>query len=65
MIRKFYYKGETRYEINPKLHINLVEADGTIKDIENNEINQHLKEIEKILRKNEKIKVKNLLVLVE
>ena len=32
MIRKFYYKGETRYEINPKLHINLVEADGTIKD---------------------------------
>ncbi|HHX99782.1 MAG TPA: transcriptional repressor [Methanothermobacter sp.] len=65
MIRKFYYKGETRYEINQKLHINLIKADGTIKDIENDKINYHLEEIEKLLKECEKIDIKNLLVLVE
>ncbi|HOI40761.1 MAG TPA: transcriptional repressor [Methanobacterium sp.] len=65
MIRRFYYKGETRYEINQNLHINLVEADGTIRDVENKKINAHLKEIERILKEDEKIEIKNLLVLIE
>lgn len=65
MIRRFYYKGETRYEINQKLHINRVESDGTIRDIENDKINAHLKEIERIIKEDEKIEIKNLLVLIE
>ena len=65
MIRRFYYNGETRYEVNQKLHINLVEASGTIRDIDNDEINTHLEEIERILKEDEKIEIKNLLVLVE
>ena len=65
MIRRFYYKGESRYEVNQKLHINLVEASGTIRDIENDEINTHLEEIERILKEDEKIEIKNLLVLIE
>ena len=65
IIKSFYYKGETRYEINQHLHINLAEANGIIRDIENDKIHAHLEEIKRILKKDEKIEIKNLLVIVD
>lgn len=65
IIRRFYYNGETRYELNQKLHINLAEANGIIRDIENDKIHAHLEEIKRILKEDEKLEIKNLLVIVE
>jgi Fe2+ or Zn2+ uptake regulation protein len=65
IIRSFHYKGEVRYELNLEPHVNLAEPDGTIKDIKNDEIKEHLAEIERIINEKEGIKIKTLLVLVE
>jgi len=65
IIRSFHYKGEIRYEMNNEPHVNVAEPDGTIRDINDDEIKKHLVEIEKIINKKEGIKIKNLLVLVE
>ena len=65
IIRSFQYKGETRYEMSSDLHVNLAESDGTIRDIQNQQINKHLEEILRILKEEEGIKVKTLLALVE
>lgn len=65
IIQSFHYKGETRYEMNPEPHVNLVEADGNIKDIKNVDIQKHLEEIERIIREDEGIEIKKILVIVE
>ncbi len=65
IIRSFYYKGETRYEMDQEPHINLAGPNGAITDIKNNEINKKLDEIVKILKEDEGINIKSLLVLVE
>ncbi len=65
IIQNFHYKGEIHYEMNPEPHVNLAESSGTIRDIKNHEIRKHLEEIEKIIEKKEKIKIKTLLVIVE
>ena len=61
----FHYKGEVHYEMNFEPHVNLVKSTGKIVDIKNEEIKDHLKEIERIINEKEGIKVKNLMVLVE
>jgi Fur family transcriptional regulator, peroxide stress response regulator len=65
IIRSFNYKGETRYELSPEPHVNLAKFNGEIKDIENEKINEKLEEIINILKKEEGIEIKSLLVLVE
>ena len=65
IIHSFHYKGEIRYEMNQEPHVNLADSNGTIRDIENNEIRKKLEEIERILKEDEGIKIKTLLVLVE
>jgi len=65
VIKSFHYNGEIRYEMNPNSHVNLVESDGAIRDIKNDEIKKHLDEIERIIKEEEGIKIKNLLVIVE
>ncbi|MFX0097718.1 MAG: Fur family transcriptional regulator [Candidatus Hodarchaeota archaeon] len=64
LISSFNYKGETRYEINPELHINLVEPNGTIRDIRNEEILKHLREIMRIINEKER-PIKSLVILAE
>lgn len=32
LVKSFNYEGETRYETNPELHINIAEPDGTIRE---------------------------------
>ncbi|MFB0563903.1 MAG: Fur family transcriptional regulator [Candidatus Lokiarchaeia archaeon] len=64
LIRSFNYKGETRYEINLELHVNVVEPNGTIKDIKNEEIMNHLKEIVKLINEDGK-SVESLVVIAE
>ncbi len=65
IISSFHYNGEIHYEMNLDPHVNRVGSDGTIRDIRNAEIKEHLKEIERIINKDEGIKIKNLLVIVE
>ncbi len=65
IIHSFHYNGEIRYEMNLEPHVNLAESSGIIKDIENQDIRKHLKEIERILMEDENIKIKTFLVLVE
>jgi Fe2+ or Zn2+ uptake regulation protein len=65
LITTFNHNNETRYELNKKLHINLITKDGTIQDIYNTEIEQYLEKIKEILsNKNNKI-IKKFVVLVE
>jgi Fur family transcriptional regulator, peroxide stress response regulator len=65
IINSFHYKGEIRYEMNLKPHINLAESNGIIRDIENDEIKKHIQEIERIITEEEGMKIKTLLVIVE
>lgn len=64
LISSFSHKGETRYEMNPELHINLVEPDGTIKDIKDEEILKHLDKIVRLINEKER-PIKSLLILAE
>ncbi|MFX0069199.1 MAG: Fur family transcriptional regulator [Promethearchaeota archaeon] len=64
LISSFNYKGETRYEINPELHVNLVEPNGTIRDIKNEEILKHLREIMRIINEKER-PIRSLVILAE
>ncbi|MFW9994506.1 MAG: Fur family transcriptional regulator [Candidatus Odinarchaeota archaeon] len=64
LIASFSHIGETRYEMNLYLHINVVEKDGSIQDINDEEIRRHLEEILKIIRKKGK-QVKNLTVIAD
>ena len=59
VIGSFHYKGQTRYEMNPEPHVNLVLSNGTIMDIGNAEIDKRLYEIIRILKEDEGIKVKS------
>ncbi len=64
LVKSFNYDGETRYETNPELHVNVVEPDGTIRDIKNNEIKMHLKEIVELINKGGQ-NVQSLVVIVQ
>ncbi|MDD1763989.1 MAG: transcriptional repressor [Methanobacteriaceae archaeon] len=65
VIRSFHYKGEIRYEMDPEPHVNLAEPDGTITDIKNRAIQKHLAQIQRILKEEEGIELKTLLVIAE
>lgn len=65
IIKSFHYKGETRYEMNLKPHVNLADSNGVIKDINNDKIFKHLQEIIKIMKEDEKKDINSLLVLME
>jgi Fur family transcriptional regulator, peroxide stress response regulator len=65
VIRSFHYNGEIRYEMDPEPHVNLAKPDGSITDIKNPEILKHLEDIKRILKEEEGVKPKTLLVIVE
>lgn len=65
IIKSFHYKGEIRYEMNLEPHVNLAEPNGKIIDIKNEKIKKHLVKIERIIKEDEGIKIKTLLLLVE
>jgi Fur family transcriptional regulator, peroxide stress response regulator len=65
VLTSFHYRGEIHYEMDQSLHINLAEADGKIKDIKNEEVMKHLKEIVKLLEEEEHIQIKNFTILAE
>ena len=64
LISSFNYKGETHYEMNPELHINLVEPNGTIRDIKDEEILKHLKKIMRLIKEKER-PITSLVILAE
>jgi len=65
LIGSFNFKGETHYEMNLQLHVNLAESNGLIRDIKNEEIIKHLQDIARLIREGEGIQIKSLLVLAE
>lgn len=65
VIQSFHYKGEIRYEMDLEPHVNLAEPDGIITDIKNPEILKHLEEIQCILKEEEGLKPRTILVIVD
>ncbi|MEN6329563.1 MAG: transcriptional repressor [Methanobacteriaceae archaeon] len=65
LLRSFHYQGQIRYEMDPEPHVNFAELDGTIIDIKNREIQKHLEQIQRILKEDEGIDPKTMLVIVE
>ena len=65
IIKSFNYQGETRYEMNTDPHINLAKPNGKIIDVNNRQINNYLQEIKKIMKEEEGINIKNLIIIAE
>ncbi len=51
--------------MNPEPHVNLAEPNGTIRDIKNDKIKKKLAEIKKIIKEEEGIGIKTLLIIVD
>ncbi|MFW9909738.1 MAG: Fur family transcriptional regulator [Candidatus Thorarchaeota archaeon] len=65
IVRSFSFDGETHYELNPKPHVNLVDSEGKIVDIEGEEIKKILNALIDTIRKETGIESKTLLVMVK
>ncbi|KXH71135.1 MAG: hypothetical protein AM326_12020 [Candidatus Thorarchaeota archaeon SMTZ-45] len=65
IVRSFSFRGETHYELNPKPHVNLIDATGKIVDIEGGEIKKVLNELIDTIKREAGIETKTLLVMVE
>jgi Fur family peroxide stress response transcriptional regulator len=65
LIGSFNFKGETHYEMNLQLHVNLAESNGSIRDIKNRTITKHLYDIARLIREGEGIQIKRMVVLAE
>jgi Fe2+ or Zn2+ uptake regulation protein len=61
----FSYDGETRYELNPSPHVNLVDTSGSIVDIDNPEVQRLLARLLEIINSRGGVKANRLLVLAE
>jgi Fur family transcriptional regulator, peroxide stress response regulator len=64
-IKSFHYQGQVRYEMNLEPHVNWVNENGIIIDVNNEKIKKHLDEIVRIMQEEEEIDIKSLLVLME
>lgn len=65
IINSFNYKGETRYELDPELHVNLADSKGNIRDIKNDRIKKRLNDLIRLIDKEEGIHIKKLNVIAE
>ncbi|MBD3159425.1 MAG: transcriptional repressor [Candidatus Lokiarchaeota archaeon] len=65
IVRGFSFRGETHYEVNPALHVNFVDTNGRIVDIEDEEVKQILEELIEKIQKKTGVNAKDLLVMVE
>ena len=65
LITSFNHGNETRYELNKRLHINIVKKDGSIQDIMDKEIEEHLEQIKDIINKKNNGKIAKFFVMVE
>jgi len=65
LLRSFSYLGETRYELNPIPHVNLVSSNGTIVDIGGEDVRRLLKQLVDVINEKTGNDVKHLLVLIQ
>ncbi len=65
IIRAFSFRGETRYELNPQPHVNVITKNGKIMDVEDDELTRILGDLVERVKKKTGVRAKNLLVIIE
>ncbi|MHA1653463.1 MAG: transcriptional repressor [Candidatus Thorarchaeota archaeon] len=65
LIRAFSFRGETRYETNLGLHVNMVDRRGKIVDVEDEDVHGILEELIEKVREKTGRDAKSLFVMVE
>ncbi len=65
LLRSFSYLGETRFELNPTPHVNLVSSNGAIVDIGGENIKHLLEQLVDVINEKTGNDVKHLLVLIQ
>jgi Fe2+ or Zn2+ uptake regulation protein len=65
LISSFSYGGETRYEMNPDLHVNLVDSNGMILDLNDEEVKQLMLRLVDLVSRRAGVKTKHILVIAE
>lgn len=63
--RSFSFQGETHYELNTAPHVNFVDKEGRITDIEDEKVRKILDELIETIEKRTGIDTGNLLVMME
>lgn len=65
IVRSFSFQGETHYEMNPAPHVNVVDTNGRMVDVEDEEIRQILDDLIEATKKRTGIETGKLLVILE
>lgn len=65
ILRSFHYRGETRYELNPAPHVNLIREDGAIVDIEDDAIRGLLVKLQRAVAERVGADVDRILIIAE
>jgi len=64
-ISSFSYDGETHYETNPDLHVNLVDSSGTILDVNDEEVKQAMLKLVDLVGRRAGVKTRHILVIAD
>ncbi len=65
IVRSFSFRGETHYELNAAPHVNFVDKEGRITDIDDEKVRDILDELVQTIKKRTGMNTGNLLVMME
>ncbi len=65
LISSFSYGGETHYELSSHPHVNLVDSNGKIVDIEDEDIRQLMLKLMELVNRRAGVKTKHILVMAD
>lgn len=65
LISSFSYGGETRYELSSNPHVNLVNPDGAILDIEDEDIRQLMLKLMELVNRHAGVNAKHIVIMAE
>jgi Fur family transcriptional regulator, peroxide stress response regulator len=65
MVQRFSYNGETRFELNPRPHVNFVDSTGAIVDVESPEVTRLVVRLAELVNSSTGVKTKHILILAE
>jgi len=63
LISSFSYGGETHYEMRPNLHVNLAYSNGTIVDVDDEEVRELMLRLMDLVSRRAGVKAKHILVM--
>jgi Fe2+ or Zn2+ uptake regulation protein len=65
LISSFSYGGETHYEMGPNPHVNLVDSNGTIVDVDDEEVRDLMMRLVDLVSRRAGVKTKHILVMAD